>query len=330
MLHQRFSNANRRCGDGDWPRRSLLRRCLSLILFLSKHPLNSQGRFCGTISGNAGAFLIAAVLCLAIGSKADAQDELTLSAPSNQQPLSQTAPTETVAQARASIEWLARKAIELSPRTYDGDKSWGNQKSLWAGVKVRFDDGKLKTKRRKRKVNHGRWIQYEVTLPPLARTDEISLSIDEVKELSDEDTGVMRIKSTLSTPMTFTARIQRWNLGIRVFSVTVTGRMRVRLRSVMTLRMQPDYSEIPPALILGPKIEDADLKLEAFEVDRVSRVGGDVAEAWGEVMQEVMVERFIDRASDKLAGKLNKSIDKNRDKLRLSMTDWLSGWSVAK
>ncbi|MDA8744046.1 hypothetical protein N9N28_05385 [Rubripirellula amarantea] len=272
-------------------------------------------------------FLIAVASLLFIGTVANGQTTFSLSGPSNQSGNLQSANSasaDSLAQAKASIQWLSEVAIRKSPRTFDGDKHWGETKSIWAGVKVRFDGGKLKTKRRKKDVNHGRWIKYEVSLPPQHLTDQISLTVDEVTGLQDAVGSAMRIRSTLITPMTFTARIQRWNLGVRIFSVTVSGRMKIRMRSTMALRTQADYSEIPPALVMRPHVETADLSLESFEVDRVSHVGGDAAEAWGEIMQEVLVERFVDRANDTLAEKLNKAIRKNEDDLRLSLTDWLS------
>ncbi len=68
------------------------------------------------------------------------------------------------------------------------------------------------------------------------------------------------------------------------------------------------------------------LSLERFEVERVSHIGGDVAEQWGEVMQEILVERFVRKQNDNLVAKLNRSIEKERDDLRFSLADWLQLW----
>jgi hypothetical protein len=64
------------------------------------------------------------------------------------------------------------------------------------------------------------------------------------------------------------------------------------------------------------------LSLEGFEVERVSRIGGDAAEQWGEVMQEILVERLVRKQNDKLVEKLNRAIDKERAELRFSMREW--------
>lgn len=233
------------------------------------------------------------------------------------------------AQAKASVEWLVDRAIGQMPRTIDGDKDWGETKRIWAGVKMKFDGGKLKTHRRWKEVEQGRWIKYEITLPPSSAERGFDVVIDRVNPIVDPATGDSRwrIESTTTAPMKFTARVQRWNLGVKLFSVTVSGVMEVRFRSTATIGLYADYARIPPDLVLDPRIESASLSLERFEVERVSHVGGDAAEAWGEVLQEVFLERFIKRQDDRLVEKLNRSIDKQRSELRLSLADWFAGLS---
>jgi hypothetical protein len=66
--------------------------------------------------------------------------------------------------------------------------------------------------------------------------------------------------------------------------------------------------------------------LERFEVERISKIGGDVAEGWGEVIQEILVERLVKKQNPRLVSKLNHWIEQERDDLRLSMADWLASW----
>ncbi len=244
---------------------------------------------------------------------------------------SSVAATDSVAmdaaQAKASVEWLVDRAIRQMPRTIDGDKDWGETKRIWAGVKMKFDDGKLKTHRRWKDVQQGRWVKYEISLPESSAKRGFDVVIDRVSPIVDPATGEVRwrIESTTTAPMKFTARVQRWNLGVKLFSVTVSGVMKLQFRSTATIGLYADYARIPPDLVLDPRIESASLSLRRFEVERVSHVGGDAAEAWGEVLQEVFLERFIKRQDDRLVEKLNRSIDKQRGELRLSLADWFSG-----
>jgi hypothetical protein len=242
-------------------------------------------------------------------------------------------------QAQASVQWLADLAIRKLPRNFQGDKDWGKTKKVWAGVKVRREGLQLKTKRRFNELKHGRWIKYELTLPSKAQTQAGHSVVATVHGVSrDGDLQTLgqvaaaggdthwRIESSVETPMKFTSRIERWNLGVQWYSISVEGRLRVRLDSTSTLTSYADYAEIPPALVVDPKIESAQLILEEFEVDRVSKIGGDVAEEWGELLEKVVREVFLKRQNEKLVVQLNHSIDKNRDDLRLSLAEWFSKW----
>ena len=240
------------------------------------------------------------------------------------------------AQARSSVQWLAEFAIKYAPRTYDGDKDWGDTKEVWSGLKVRREGLQLRTKRRKKEVNHGHWIKYELKLPELEpnKPDAVVAKIHRVTKAGDLRTGESQhqsnthwqIESSVETPMDFTARIERWNLGVKWYSISVKGKMKVRLDSTTSLAFLADYSEVPPALIIDPEIQKAELHLREFEVDRVSKIGGDAAEQWGELMEKVVRNVFLKRQNEKLTSKLNKSIAKHKDDLRLSMSDWFSNW----
>ena len=74
--------------------------------------------------------------------------------------------------------------------------------------------------------------------------------------------------------------------------------------------------------MIDPRIHEAHLFLDRFEVDRISDIGGDVAEGWGEVIQELLVERLIKKQNERLVDQLNQSIERERDDLRLSLADW--------
>ncbi len=224
------------------------------------------------------------------------------------------------------MQWLADLLVDNAPRTYRGDKDWGEQKKLWAGVKVKFDGLRPKTHRRWREANHGRWMRYEVTLPPTSARRRAVADVRQVHEVVDPQTGQKgyRIESIVIAPMTFAAQVQRWNRGVKLYSMTIRGEMRLRLTSTSTVAFVADYSEVPPALVLDPTIEAAHLTLEHFEVDRVSKIGGDVAEEWGELLEDVIRDKFLEEQNQKLAAKLNKSINKSRDDLRLSLADWLA------
>lgn len=321
VLYQRYQDAIRGRRNGHRTRRRLLCGRLSLI----------------PISGRcAGLGLLLALIAASATPAAAQQQQLQLQPQRFGVPTGDAArsvaaapPELTAEQARASVQWLADLTLRSAPKTYDGDKNWGAQKKLWAGVKIRREGFKLKTHRRFREVNQGRWVRYEATLidrAPGGGTAAVA-KVHQVQLRRDWVSGQSRwqIDSSITAPMTFTAQIQRWNLGVKLFSVTIRGEFTVRLDSTASVDFVTDYSVLPPALVFDPRVEQANLVLERFEVDRVSRIGGDVAEEWGELMEDVIRDRFLKRQNEQLVAKLNRAIDKERDHLRVSTLEWFSG-----
>lgn len=246
------------------------------------------------------------------------------------------------ARARESIQWLLDMAVSKIPATYEGEKDWEKTKKLWAGVKVRREGLKIKTNRRWREVRHGRGIRYTLKFPqPVPhQPSPIKAVVREVRRLAPDQlvpnqqapiqpgsenaasSAQWAIDAQLETPVEFDARIERWNLGVQLFSVNVTGKMRVRLDMTSTLAFWSDFSEIPPALVIDPKVTDAHLRVEDVRVDRVSKIGGEVAEQWGEIVEDLARDVFLKDKNEKWTSKLNKAIDKNRDDLRFSFSKW--------
>ena len=325
LLHQRHENAIRGCCDGTRSRRGLLCGCLSLV----------DADFAKRLSPRRvgwtwlGFFVTTFLLCQPVVADPPPAGRVI-------QPAHQRHVAISEAQARSSVQWLADFALQKMPRTFDGDKDWGNTKEIVSGLKIRRDGLRISTKRRRKDVRHGRWIKYELKLPEAKpKHDPVDIKIHRVHPVGDIAVGTAnadhkdvrwQIESTMETPMTFTARVERWNLGVQLWSISIEGKMKVRLQSVSTLGAFADYSEIPPALVVDPKVQSAELQLLEFEVDRVSKIGGDVAEEWGELMEKVVRSMFLKKQNESLANKLNKSIDKHRDDLRLSLSTMFEGW----
>ncbi len=226
-------------------------------------------------------------------------------------------------QARESMQWLVDVAAQHMPHEYEGDDDWGKTKRVWAGVHIRREGLELKTHRRFKDVRHGRWVKYQLKLPLLFVSDANPIQIQSVEAT---DNGRWRITTSVAAPLDFTCRIEQWNLGLQWYSVSVEGNMRVRLNCVATLAMHADYSEVPPAIFIDPQVESAELVLEHFEVNRISKLGGDVAEELGDVVEKVLQDKWLDKENARLPDRLNKSIAKKREQLRFSMSDWITKW----
>ena len=52
--------------------------------------------------------------------------------------------------------------LDNIPHQYEDKDDWGRQKQIVSGLKVWRDGLKIKTKRRRKNVNHGTWTRYTV------------------------------------------------------------------------------------------------------------------------------------------------------------------------
>lgn len=196
-------------------------------------------------------------------------------------------------------------------------------------MKFERDGWKLTTRRRHRELRHGRWVRYRLTLPatdrPLEKLplSEIHVAVNEATALGD---GRWRVASTMIVPMQFDTRIERWNLGVQWYSFHLTGDLRVRLETTATIGFLADYAEIPPAVVVQPKVEQAKLVLERFEVDRISKLGGDFAEGLGDVAREVIEETWLKRQNERLAERINEKLDRRRKSMRWSLWEAADEW----
>jgi hypothetical protein len=59
-------------------------------------------------------------------------------------------------------------------------------------------------------------------------------------------------------------------------------------------------------------------------LDRISHVGGEVAESIGDLVKQIVRDEYLPSQQAKIAEKLNRQIDRRRDHLRLGASDWLS------
>lgn len=223
---------------------------------------------------------------------------------------------------RRLVQYAASGLLRHLPSVFEGDKDWCQTKKVFDGVEIKFRDGRLRTHRRWKDVDHGRWIRYRIELPGDGLRLNRTVYIDRVVAATPPMTGY-EMDVRIDTPIQFEIQMQRHVRGVKVSSVTVQGHARVVLETTTLVDTYSDITEIPPAMVIDPKILEAKLKLESFEVDRVSHIGGDVAEAWGEIAQETLVKIAVERQNEKLADRLRTAIEKNRDDLRFSTRDFI-------
>ncbi len=141
---------------------------------------------------------------------------------------------------------------------------------------------------------------------------------------TDDGLQSWRADATVSTPARFSVRVERWNLGAMWFSIEISGKMNLAMRTTLTIGISADVTEIPPAMQLDVAVEQASLVVSHFEVERISKLGGDAAEEIGNLAEHTIGKIWLRKENARLVNRLNKSIAKNQDSLRWSMVDWLA------
>ncbi|MCH2180942.1 MAG: hypothetical protein MK108_02965 [Mariniblastus sp.] len=232
------------------------------------------------------------------------------------QPAPQAFPVQT------SVDDLLTKIIlQQMPLQYTDDRKWGVQEKRWDGIKFRTEGIKLETKRRWKMVNHGTWRKYQAHLVNPER--EFSI---EMTNLRNTPGGKTAFDLKITANLDLQARQAKWVKGVQLYSVSAEGSCQVRIRLSCQSEIQLDLNHLPPDLILKPRITQAELSVDEFRIDRISKVGGEVAQqvtrwARGSIDEKVREEEA------KLVTKLNAQLEKNQDDLRLSLHDALqSRW----
>lgn len=224
-------------------------------------------------------------------------------------------------EAKATVQWAAYLIQANLPTHYHGDKNWGETKRIYAGVDIDHDGLKLKTHRRYREVRHGKWLKYAIDLKD--PTDPRHLNIN-VASAAMDTSGRLNLNLRIDTRVGIDARQERWNYGLQLYSVSTQGTAKLSMSLQASIGFAFDYTRIPPDVVFDPLVEKADIQLIDLEVDRISKLGSDIAHELGDLAERVIRDEYLPKQRSKLAHKLNTQIDRRRDKLRISASDWLA------
>lgn len=235
---------------------------------------------------------------------------------SPQDPLAVLPPEE----AQRVLQWAADWVRQTLPSTYHSDKDWGKQTQLYAGVRFTKHDRRLSTKRRWVEVDHGRWIQYDIDLGDPTSNDRLNIQITKAEIGPDRR---IHFEAQVDTRVDLHIQQERWNLGTRLFSVSVKGDAAIRMIVTGDVGFAFDLTRIPPDVIADPNIQSTQISLVSLKVDRISKIGGEVAEAFGDVAERIIRDEYLPKQQAKTTDRLNRQIDRRRDQLRFSASDWL-------
>jgi hypothetical protein len=241
-------------------------------------------------------------------------------------PLSISAQDQTTAVAKSDLRAMESLINDLAkqfiPHRYEKKKDWGSQSERWDGLHVQLKGLRLKTKRRKKLVNHGTWKIYSAELSDPKKGLRFSLN-----SIKKDAKGNAEIDLSVTADLKLFGRISEWVKGVQLFSVSADAIANVTLNVQTTVGATLDFSHLPPDFLLDPKVNSAKLTVNEFRVLRVSKAGGEFAQQVGRGARKILDDK-ISEQEVKLVDKMNKSIAKKKDKLRLSVKELIdSEWS---
>jgi hypothetical protein len=215
-----------------------------------------------------------------------------------------------------SISELIRHIVLNNlPHQYEERDDWGRTKEVWAGLKISLDGLRVKTKRRKKDVNHGSWKIYRVWLANPQRDFDVQLR--NLRTVPGTGVGFdLVVDSRLGT----SARWSEWQRGVQLYSVSAEADAKVRLTMRCELGLAFELTDFPPDMILEPSVTDANLQLLELRVHRVSKLSGPLVKQLGRALRDVL-QQELDRRRTKLVTKINDEIQDNREALKISLRD---------
>lgn len=220
----------------------------------------------------------------------------------------------TAADAGVEIDQLlTRLVLENIPHTFEETKDWGGQDERWDGIKFRREGLKIETKRRKKSVNHGTWKKYSARL--LNPDEEFSI---EVKNMHETDDEKLSFDVHFVAHMGIQGRQSQWVKGVQLYSISATGHARLRLVVSIEMAVTTDFVNFPPDLVFVPRATAADLVVEQFRLDRISKAGGEFAQQVSKGVRSQLDEKIAEK-KQKLVEKINKQIAAKQDEFRLSV-----------
>lgn len=212
---------------------------------------------------------------------------------------------------------VTRLALDAIPHTYTRDKDWGGQERRWDGIEWRRDNGRLETKRKWKMVNHGTWKKYSATLIDPAQNFSI-----EIKNFHQAENKKLAFDMHFASRLRFDARQAKWVKGVQLYSVSAEGHGKVRLVVSCELAIDMDITQFPPQLIFRPTVKSADLVVDEFRIDRVSKLGGEFAQQITRAARKHLDEEIAEKEIE-LVQKINTKLAEKQEDFKLSVGDSL-------
>ncbi len=225
-------------------------------------------------------------------------------------PIVKVEPSETPMSPQA-VQFVRGMALMLLPETYSDDDDWGNQKRIQSGLNVRMDGLRLDTSRRWKEVNHGTWQRVDATLVDPEQHFQLAITL-----LPKLERGVPRYRVSAKLRLRATGRQQRWNYGVKLYSVSADVVADVSFTADLQFRSDVLQTESGSKLRVLPHLETANARLDGFSLRGVSHAKGGAVREFGKLI-DGMLQSAVKRKSEKLPTKVNAKIQKKPERFEV-------------
>ena len=208
--------------------------------------------------------------------------------------------------------------VHQMPRVYEDLEKWNRTTEVFDGVRVQSRGLIPRISKRKKRVNHGTWKRYRVSV-----ADPQSDVKVEVRNLSREG-NIVRFQISALAAMRGDAELQQWTLGTRLFEVTAVANITVQAVFDCQVEIRAKGGLLLTGLSLAPSVVSSKLYLHAFDLVRVGKARGKLIGELGEELRG-HIRRELTKREAKLTEKANKAIAKNLadGTLKISAADYL-------
>jgi hypothetical protein len=224
-------------------------------------------------------------------------------------------PRDPADDAQTLFEMVTAIILDNLPEEYEDARHWGMTKEVWHGVRFSGKPFELKMNSRKKRVNHGTWRRYRITLVDPERRFRARLA-----NVRAAGSGRVALDAVITARLHCFARLAKWESGVQLISLSTDAEADVHLRLRCEVSVRFDFADLVPAVSIQPEVTDADLRLVTFRVRRISKLDGPLVHELGKNLRGVL-ERKIEQKRAKMVARINRQINKHPEKLRFSVAD---------
>jgi hypothetical protein len=217
------------------------------------------------------------------------------------------APPTATASPDAVAQAVAKLIADAIPREYERQKDWGRQKEITTGVRSSGNFFKFDIHRTKTAVNHGVWKHYHATMVD----PEHNLQV-RIENLRSVAAGRIALTLFVTTKLHGWGRAKVYDRGVHLIALEAETDAKVSLWLDCEIALEAAPASFLTGIAVRPQVTAARLRLDEFQLTRVSDVSGPVVRELGDGIRHLIEDELN---GPRLAAKLNHSIEKRQDRL---------------